>query len=262
MRDAATRVDVLAIGAHPDDVDMICGGTLAQLAARGKSVAILDLTRGEMATRGTPEGRAQEAQAAAAALGARKRIILDLGDGRLENNAANRRELIEVIRSLRPTLVMAHYWDDLHPDHAAAGHLVRAIMYPAGLAKYPAQGDPYRPNEVLFFMAHTPFEPSFVVDVSDSHERKMEAIRCFESQFYRQGSTEPPTGISQPEFLKTLEARARHFGELIGRRFGEPFIVTRTVPMVDPVDHYAPFPKIYSSKTWEQQGTANTQPEN
>jgi bacillithiol biosynthesis deacetylase BshB1 len=251
-------VDVLAIGAHPDDVDMICGGTLAKLAGRGKSVAIVDLTRGEMATRGTPEGRAEEAQAAAKALGAGQRIILDMGDGHLENNAANRQQLIEVIRDLRPTLILAHYWDDLHPDHAAAGHLVRAIMYPVGFAKYPAQGDPYRPNEVLFFMAHTPFVPSFVVDISETHERKMAAIRCFASQFYRAESTEPPTGISQPEFLEKLAARARHFGALIGRQYGEPFIVTRTVPMDDPVAHYAPFPKIYSSKSWEQQEARRT----
>jgi len=246
-------VDVLAVGAHPDDVDMICGGTLAKLVARGKSVAIVDLTRGEMGSRGDPEMRSREAQAAAKALGVQERVILDMGDGRLENNAENRRHLIEVIRRLRPTLILAHYWDDLHPDHAAAGHLVRSVMYPVGFARYPAQGEPYRPNEVLFFMAHTTFPPSFIVDVSESHERKMEAIRCYASQFHREGAAEVPTGISQPDFLLRLEARARFFGSQIGRTFGEPFLVTRTVPMVDPVDHYAPFPKIYSSRTWEEQ---------
>lgn len=245
-------VDVLAIGAHPDDVDMICGGTLAKLAAGGRSVAILDLTRGEMGTRGTPDTRAAEAQRAAEALGARERVILDLGDGRLENDAETRRRVIEVIRRLRPTLILTHYWDDLHPDHAAAGHLVRSVMYPVGFAKYPAEGEPYRPNEVLFFMAHTPFEPSFIVDIDGFHERKMEAVRCFSSQFHRPDSDEPPTGISQPDFLTRLEARARYFGGLIGRTFGEPFLVTRAVPMVDPVAHYAPFPKIYSSRGWEE----------
>jgi bacillithiol biosynthesis deacetylase BshB1 len=247
------NVDILAIGAHPDDVDLTCGGTLAKLVAGGRSVAIVDLTRGEMGTRGTPEKRLQEAQASARVIGARERITLDLGDGRLENNAENRTKVIEIIRSLRPTLIFTHYWDDLHPDHAATGQIVRAVMYPVGFARYPAQGEPYRPHEVLFFMAHSPFDPSFIVDIDGYHDRKLEAIRCFASQFYREGSSEPPTGISQPEFLLALEARARFYGGLIGRSFGEPFLVTRKVPMADPVEHYAPFPKVYSSKTWERE---------
>jgi len=251
-----STVDVLAIGAHPDDVDMICGGTLAKLVSRGRRAAIVDLTRGEMASRGTPEIRDREARAAARTLGVQERVILDLGDGRLENNAENRRRLIEVIRRLRPTLILTHFWDDLHPDHAAAGHLVRAVMYPVGFARYPAEGEPYRPNEVLFFMAHTAFMPSFIVDVSAHHAQKMDAVRCYASQFHREGGDQVPTGISEPDFLISLEARARHYGSLIGRTFGEPFLVTRVVPMADPVDHYAPFPKIYSSRTWEQQARA------
>lgn len=243
-------VDVLAIGAHPDDVDMTCGGTLAKLVGRGRSVAMLDLTRGEMGTRGTPELRAQEARAAAEVLGVNERITLDFGDGRLENNAENRRKVIEEVRRLRPILILTHYWEDLHPDHAAAGQIVRSIMYPVGFANYPAEGEPYRPNEVLFFMAHTPFEPSFIVDVDDFHERKMEAIRRFGSQIYQDDTDDPPTQISQPDFLTRLEARARHYGSLIGRSFGEPFLVTRAIPMVDPVDHYDAFPKVYSAKSW------------
>jgi N-acetylglucosamine malate deacetylase 1 len=245
-------IDLLAIGAHPDDVDMIVGGTVAKLTAAGRSAAILDLTRGEMGTRGTPETRAREAQAAARVLGARERIILDLGDGVLADNAESRRQVIEVIRRLRPKLILAHYWDDLHPDHSAAGQIMRAIMYPMGFANYPAGGEPYRPNEILFFMAHTPFEPDFIVDIEGFHDRKMEAVGCFSSQFFRPDSHEPPTGISQPDFLGRLEARARHFGSLIGRSHGEPYKTTRAVPMSDPVAHYEPFGKIYSSGTWEQ----------
>ncbi len=198
-------IDVLAIGAHPDDVDMICGGTVSKLAARGKSVVVLDLTRGEMGSRGTPESRAEEARRAAEVLGAQERISLDLGDGRLEDSMENRRQLIEVVRQLRPTLILAHYWDDLHPDHSAAGQLVRGIMYPMGFANYPAAGEPYRPNEVLFFMAHTTFDPSFIVDIDGFHDKKMEAVRCFTSQFHQEDSTEPPTGISEPDFLMKLE---------------------------------------------------------
>ncbi len=245
-------IDVLAIGAHPDDVDLICGGTLAKLASRGKSVVILDLTRGEMATRGSPVIRAKEAQAAAKVLGIRERIPMDLGDGRLENSVDVRLEVIEQIRRLRPGLILTHHWEDLHPDHAAAANIVRTIMYPVGFANYPAKGEPFRPNEALFFMGHMPFDPSFVVDIDGFHDQKMEAVRCFASQFHQHGSTALPTEISAPDFLQRVETRARYFGNLIGRSFGEPFFVTRTVPMVDPADHYAAFRKIYSSTRYGQ----------
>ncbi len=238
-------IDVLAVGAHPDDVEMIAGGTLAKLVSRGKSVAILDLTRGEMGTRGTPETRREEAECAAKILGVSERITLDLGDARLQDNLESRRQVIEVIRRLRPTLVMGHYWNDLHPDHAATGSILRAVMYPSGFSKFPAGGAPYRPNEYLYFMAHTAFEPSFIVDVTGFFEKKMEAVRCYGSQLHREGSMEPSTLIGQPGFLKRLEGRARHFGSLIDREFGEPFLVARPIPMMDPVDHYAPFPRVY-----------------
>ncbi|MBU0755264.1 MAG: bacillithiol biosynthesis deacetylase BshB1 [Planctomycetes bacterium] len=241
-------IDLLAVGAHPDDVDMIAGGTVSKLVHRGKSVVIVDLTRGEMGTRGSPDLRAEEANKAAEVLGVKKRIILDMGDGRLENNEKNRRQLIEIIREYRPRIVMGHYWEDLHPDHVAAGWLMRSVMYPSGFANFPADGVPFRPNEFLFFMAHFSFTPSFIVDITDFHDRKIEAVRSFGSQLYAEGSNAPATGISQPDFLKKLEARARYFGSQIDRTFGEPFYVLRTVPMVDPVDHYAPFPRIHAGK--------------
>lgn len=239
-----TNVDVVAIGAHPDDVEMIIGGTLAKLAARGKSIIILDLTKGEMGTRGSPELRAQEAAAAAKVLGAQDRLCLDLGDGRLENSRTNQTILIEHIRKLRPSLIMTHHWEDLHPDHCAAGELLKSIMYPLGFAKFPAQGEPYRPNEVLFFMAHFPFEPSFIVDVSEHFAAKLAATRCYKSQLYDPTATAYATNISQPDFLLKIEARGRYFGSLIYREFGEPFFVRRPVPVVDPVELYEPFTKL------------------
>lgn len=244
-------VDVLAIGAHPDDVDLICGGTIAKLTSRSKRVIIVDLTRGEMGSRGTPEQRAREARAAADILGVSERFALDLGDGVLENTSDNRRRIIEIIRKYRPTIILAHHWNDLHPDHAHAGRMIRDIMYPVGFARYPAGGEPYRPNEVLFFMGHTPFDPSFIVDIDDYHDQKKAAIECFASQFGQGDSDDVPTGISEPGFMEMIEARARYFGSLIGRTFGEPFAVTRPVPMDDPVRHYEAFPKIYSSKSWK-----------
>ncbi len=239
-------VDVLAIGAHPDDVEMIAGGTLAKLAARGKTFAILDLTRGEMGSRGDAGTRQREALRAAGILGAAERITLDLGDGRLRDTDEARRQVIEIIRRLKPRLVLGHYWDDLHPDHVAAGQIVRSVMYPSGFFNYPAAGEPYRPHEYLFFMAHTPFQPGIIVDISGFFEKKMEAVRCYESQFHRPGAPGegPPTLISSPGFFRLLETRARYFGSLIGREFGEPYFVTRALPMDDPVDHYLPFPKI------------------
>jgi bacillithiol biosynthesis deacetylase BshB1 len=241
-------IDLLAVGAHPDDVDMIAGGTIAKLVSRGKSVVILDLTRGEMGSRGSPDLRAKEAQCAAGVLGVNERITLDLGDGRLEDNMENRRKVMEIIRQFKPTVVAGHYWDDLHPDHAASGKILRSIMYSCGFLNYPAAGEPYRPNEFLFFMAHTPFEPSFIVDITGFQEKKMQAVRCFSSQFYSQESREAPTLLAQPDFLDRLEGRARYYGSLIDRPFGEPFLTVRSVPMVDPVDHYAPFPKFYGGK--------------
>lgn len=239
-------VDVLAIGAHPDDVEMICGGTIAKMVDRGYRVAIVDMTRGELGTRGTPEERAREAEAAARVLGVVERINLGLPDTRVSNDEEARVLVVEQIRRLRPKLVMSHYWDDLHPDHSATGHIVADTMYPAGFANFPARGEPYRPNEYLFFMAHFGFEPSFIVDIADYHERKLESVKCYRSQLHDETRDGLETLIAQPTFLKRLEGRARHFGNMIYREFGEPFLVRRPVPVDDPVALYEPFAKVYA----------------
>ncbi len=244
-------IDVLVVAAHPDDAEMICGGTIAKLIHRGKSVVILDLTQGEMGSRGNIELRREEALRAAEILGVKERLTLDLGDSPLQDTIENRLKVAGVIRRFRPTLVLGHYWDDLHPDHAAAGNLLRSIMYPTGFAKWPAEGEPFRPNEYLYFMAHTPFEPSFIVDVTGFYGKKEEAVKCYASQLHRNETDEPATLISRPDFLTRLESRARYFGSLIDREFGEPFYVTRSVPMFDPVDHYAPFPKVHAGMNRE-----------
>lgn len=234
--------DVLALGAHPDDVELSIGGTIAKLGDRGRTVVIADLTRGEKGSRGNEEIRAAEAEKARSVLGAAERVNLDLGDGSLVDNLDNRSRLVEVIRRYRPKLILANHWNDLHPDHMAVGQLVRSVMYASGFIKYPAEGEPFRPREVLFFMAHLAFEPSMVVDVTGYHDRKMEAIRCYESQLYRDGpDDEPQTNISKPDFLGRLESRARHYGSLAGVDMGEPFLTIRAVPVFDPVDLYGPF---------------------
>lgn len=234
-------VDVVAIGAHPDDVEMTIGGTLAKLIDRGKTVAIIDMTRGEMGTRGTPETRAAESAAACNVLGIAERVNLDLGDGRLMDTLDNRYRLIAELRRLQPRLVFANYWDDLHPDHRATGEIVRNIMYSVGFSKLPVDGRPFRPREFLFFMQHWTFEPSFIVDITGYHEKKMRAIRCYGSQLHAPDSDEPTTQIASPDFLARLEARAKHYGGMIRKDFGEPLYSCRPVPMDDPVDHYEPF---------------------
>jgi len=240
-----TEVDLLAFGAHPDDVEMIAGGTLAKMIDRGRRVVIADLTRGEMGTRGDAEKRAREAKGAADLLGATERINLDMGDGVLEDTLENRARLIETVRRYRPALVLCHWREDLHPDHAAAGRMMEGIMYSAGFKKFPAGGEPFRPKAFLFFMGHIPFTPSFVVDTSDHFAKKMEAVKAYTSQLHDPASTERPTGISRPDFLLRIEARDRHFGGLIERVYGEPFKVKRALPVDDPVALFAPFERIY-----------------
>ena len=235
-------VDVLAFGAHPDDVEMTVGGTLAKLIDRGRSVAIVDLTRGEMGTRGTPELREAEAKAVAQVLGVNERVNLSLPDGLLRDTDDGRRMIIEQIRRFKPSLVLAPHIEDMHPDHAAAGQMVHASMYPSGFRNHPAEGDPHRPHEFLFYMSHFTFQPSFIVDISDHHDKKIESVKCYLSQFEANEKDDAgKTWIGEPGFLKILEGRARHFGSLIHKTFGEPLLTPRPVPMDDPVAHYKPF---------------------
>lgn len=238
------RADVLAIGAHPDDVELVIGGTLHKLADQGHRVVIADLTRGEMGTRGSTDIRQREAAAAADILGIHARINLAMPDGMLENTLENRVRIIALIRALRPVIVLGHYWDDRHPDHAAAGRMLHDSLYPCGFAKFPAEGVPYRPNSVLFYMSHYPFKPSLVMDTTDSFAVKKRAISCYASQLHDPDSLEPETGISQPEFIPKIEGRDRYFGSLIGATFGEPFFLPTPLPMDDPVAHFNRFPRI------------------
>lgn len=227
-----TRVDVLAVGAHPDDLELTCGGTIARMAHEGKRVGMLDLTRGEMGTRGTPEVRKREAANAAEILGASWRRQLDFGDGGLRTGRSEELELIRVIREARPSLVIAPYPDDRHPDHARAGRLLTDAWFYAGLAKLEDGKAAHRPQAIIYYLLNFPMTPSFVIDVTEHHDRRRRAMLAFESQFHREGSDEPPTLIAQKSFLEMIEARLRHYGSMIGAEFGEPFW-SRTPPRVD-----------------------------
>jgi len=232
---------VLAIGAHPDDVELRVGGTIHKLARRGHRVVILDLTRGEAATRGSVELRAQEAERARKELGVRERINLGLPDGGVEDSVEGRGAVIEVIRRVRPEVVLCHHWVDLHPDHAAAGSLLRSAFYASGLGKLAVPGGPWRPRAVLFYMTHVPFEPSFIVDTSGHFEAKRKAILCYSSQLFDPGYEGPPTRVGKEGLLEEIRARDRYFGSLIEKEYGEPFRVLTPLPMDDPAAFFCAF---------------------
>jgi N-acetylglucosamine malate deacetylase 1 len=228
-------VEILAVGAHPDDVELGCGGTLARLSRRGHSVGILDLTRGEAGTRGTPETRAAEAVEAARILGALFRDGLDLGDGNLRTDRAAELEVIEVLRRRRPRLVFAPLPADRHPDHARAGRLVTDAAFYSGLRSLATGRAPHRPQQVVYYPSTFLAEPTFLVDVTEALETKLEAVRAFRSQFFDPSSTEPATFISSPEFLEGVTARARAFGRLAGAGAAEGFVSPRPPLLADPL---------------------------
>ncbi len=217
-------VDVLAIAAHPDDVELTCGGTLVKLKQRGYRFGIVDLTRGEMGTRGSAEIRAREALRAAEILGAEFREALDLGDGGLRRGRDEEIAVIDVIRREKPRVVLTPFPDDRHPDHRRAGQLVTDACYYAGTRKLETNHPAHRPQQTVYFSTFDSRRPDFLVDVSDVIETRRAAMRAFESQFHKEGSTEPTTILAQKQFLEVIEARAREFGMMINVEFAEGFL--------------------------------------
>ncbi|MGE5175003.1 MAG: bacillithiol biosynthesis deacetylase BshB1 [Hyphomicrobiales bacterium] len=223
--DAPLRL--LAIGAHPDDVEISCGGTLAAAAGEGLAVGILDLTRGELGTNGTPEVRAREAEEAARLLGVAGRWNAGLPDGALHAyDPAQVRSVVEAIRRLRPEVVVTHYPQDRHPDHVAASALVDRAVYLSGLRRADAAGEPHRPRALYHFASRIGFIPSFVIDVTETWETKVAAIRAHGSQVGREAEGTVATPLNRPGFLEFVASRARHYGGMIGARYGEPFHAT------------------------------------
>lgn len=234
-------VDVLAIAAHPDDVELTCGGTLARLKASGYRFGIVDLTSGEMGTRGTAELRAEEARKAAEILGAEFRETLDLGDGGLRSGRDEELAVIDVIRREKPRLVLTAYPEDRHPDHRRAGRVVTDASFYAGLRKLETAHPAHRPQQTLYFSTFLPHPPQFVVDVTPYIEIRRAAMRAFQSQFHNPGSPEPQTVIAQQDFLDWVEARSREHGALIGVPFGEGFRSLRPPRIDDPVKAFEGF---------------------
>ena len=229
-------VDLLAIAAHRDDVELTCAGTLLKAAAQGYRTGILDLTAGETGTRGSADLRAEEAARAAEILGVAERRNAGLPDAHLHNDEASRRVLVEEIRHFAPRVVILPFPVGRHPDHRIASELARDACFLAGLARYPAGGTPHRPHKILYALAYRedPVKPTFVVDISAEFERKMAAIRCYASQFdgARNAGEIFPTG---QDLYSLIEIQNAHYGSLIRTRYGEPFFTHETMAVDDVV---------------------------
>lgn len=228
------KLDAIAFGPHPDDVEIGCGGTLAKLAQQGYACGIVDLTEGEMGTRGTVEERCRESAAAAAILNAQIRLNLHIPDAGITASPENRLKVIEVIRRYRPALVFAPYPEDRHPDHGHASLLVTEACFYAGVKKIaPAGPPPHRPARLIYYMVTYEFTPSFLVDISQQLAVKLEAIKAHRSQFYNPAYDGEETFISSKDYLEALEFRARHFGWKAGVRYAEPFWVREAILLED-----------------------------
>ncbi len=227
-------LDVLAIAAHPDDIEQTCGGTLLRMAEMGYRAGALDLTAGDMGTRGSPEERMAEAEAAAKIMLLRWRGNLRFPDARLENNIAARMTLAQKIRELRPRVVILPYWQARHPDHYRAAELGYEACFLAGLKKLDEHTEPHRPFKILYASVYADVKPSFVVDISAQFERRMEALLSYVSQYGQRGEGDT-LFPGEAEIRERLGAIARFYGNLIGVKYGEPFVVKEAMAVEDVV---------------------------
>ena len=228
-------VDLLTIAAHPDDVELTCAGTLLRAISHGHSVGILDLTEGEMGTRGTPEIRAREAEAAAALLGARWRKRMSLGDARLTASIENRMAVAEQIRAAKPRAVILPYWEGRHPDHYTAAILGYEACYAAGLKQLPIKGEPHRPKKILYSAMYAEVRPSFCVDITPFFQKKLEAIHAFASQFGGDMSQITELYPAWGRLLDQITTQCKYFGHTIGVEYAEPFVVKELLAIDDVV---------------------------
>lgn len=223
------KLDIVAFGVHPDDVELCCSGTLMMEISRGKKVGVIDLTRGEMGTRGNAETRKVEAEKAAEIMGLHIRENLGMRDCFFENDEAHRLQVIQKIRQYRPDIVFCNAVEDRHPDHGRAAALVKESCFLSGLIKIKtsldgAQQEAWRPKFVIHYIQDRYLKPDFVVDITDMYERKMKAVLAYATQFYNPELNEPETYISTPAFMESIESRNKIFGRMIGAEYAEGFM--------------------------------------
>jgi bacillithiol biosynthesis deacetylase BshB1 len=228
------KLDILAFGVHPDDVELGCAGTIMAAIDQGKKVGIVDLTRGELGTRGTPSTRTQEAAAAAKIMGVQVRENLDMADGFFVNDEAHQRKIIALIRKYQPDVILANAPEDRHPDHGRSAKLVSDAAFLSGLRKVETIYEgitqtAWRPAYTFHYIQDRFIQPSFVIDITSYMERKMEAVLAYGTQFTNADTTEPQTYISSPQFLETVKARALMLGKRIGVGYAEGYITEKII---------------------------------
>jgi len=232
------QLDSVAFGAHPDDIELFCGGTLIKLGSQGHKIGVISLTRGELGTRGSAEIRSQEFQEGATLLKLSTHKILDIPDGDVAVNWENKLKIIREIRTYQPAVVFAPYWKDRHPDHENTSNLVREAAFLSGLKKIETDQQAHRPYKVIYYPCWFEFRPSFVVDITECHHQKIKAIQAYRSQFDHPDKRkfgDEETLISRPEFLEKITTRDRYYGSSIGTTFGEPFLVREPLRLDDPI---------------------------
>lgn len=222
------KLDVLIFAAHPDDAELGCGGTIVKLADSGKKIGIIDLTQGELGTRGSVNLRQKEAEKAGKILGINVRLNVKLKDGNIQNNSTNRLKLIKLIRHFKPDIIFLPYTGDRHPDHIHTGIIVKESAFYSGLSKIRSTYNKkpqlnYRPSRLIYYMQTYTFEPSFIIDVTNEFSKKMKAVNCYNTQFYNENYKGEDTFISDKKFIDFIEARAKFYGFMIGAEYGEPF---------------------------------------
>ena len=232
------KLDILAFGAHPDDVEISCGATLLKYTKEGKSIGIIDLTKGELGTRGSTEKRYEEANKAAVFLNLKIRENLNMGDGFIAHSKENKLKIIECIRKYKPDLILANSVHDRHPDHAKGANLVAEASFLSGLRKIETESDgvpqeAYRPKMLLHYVQDYYLTPDVILDVSETGKEKIELIKCYGSQFYNPSSKEPKTPISGEEFFDYLEGRMLSLGRELGVKYGEAYTIDRTLGVKD-----------------------------
>jgi N-acetylglucosamine malate deacetylase 1 len=228
---------VLAFGAHPDDVELMAGGTVIKLVKLGYRAGMISLTAGETGTRGTPEIRRQEFSDSAAIMGLSVCAMLDVPDGFVDNGRENKMKVIRAIRTYRPQILFAPYWKTRHPDHGNCSILVREAAFLSGLKKIDTGQPAHRPGKIIYYCEHYPFQPSFIVDVTDTFEQRLQAIRAYKSQVFNSDNVLPEedrTYVSSPEYYQSLISRAQFWGHRIGVKYGEPFLVREPLGVQDP----------------------------